>query len=100
MVETRKIATNLVADFDGCRRLAGADAHYDLGDALRARGDSEDAIQSFHRALDLDAAHFRSLAALGQMMKAAGRKAEAAEYFQKALALQLEDTDVLCGFAD
>jgi protein O-GlcNAc transferase len=77
-----------------------ADAHYNLGNALRVSGATEEAIQSFHRVLDLDAAHFHSLAALGQMMKAAGRKAEAAEHFQKALALRPDDTDVLCDYAD
>ncbi len=77
-----------------------ADAHYNLGNALRDDGCAEEALECFRRALKLDGDHFHSLAALGQTLHAAGRNAEAAEYFRKALSLAPRDTGVLCDFGD
>ncbi|HEY3939832.1 MAG TPA: tetratricopeptide repeat protein [Bryobacteraceae bacterium] len=80
-----------------------ANAHYNLGNAHRAKNNLEPAAESFRLAVKCsvkaDPVHGHALAALGQVLAAVGRADNAIPYLQEALTLMPDDPELwyLCG---
>ena len=62
-----------------------ADAHFQLGRALRARGDAFGAMTSLERAVELRPAHLPGLRALATLYEEKGFRRKAAETLERAL---------------
>ena len=87
-------------DYYGCVHLldeviqtgkAFADAHHLLGLALHLSGRSEKALESFDRALDLNAQYHEAHVHRGIVLNDLGRTAEAEEAFRSAAAARGTD---------
>jgi predicted O-linked N-acetylglucosamine transferase (SPINDLY family)/SAM-dependent methyltransferase len=70
-----------------------AEAHNNLGVALIARGESDAAIASFHRALGVDSGYVAALCSLGAILNGLGRFEEAAASLRRALQINPDDAD-------
>ncbi len=93
-------------DYYGCVHLldeviqtgkAFADAHHLLGLALHLSGRSEKALESFDRALDLNAQYHEAHVHRGIVLNDLGRTAEAEEAFRSAAAARGTDRDGIPG---
>ena len=93
-------------DYYGCVHLldeviqtgkAFADAHHLLGLALHLSGRSEKALESFDRALDLNAQYHEAHVHRGIVLNDLGRTAEAEEAFRSAAAARGADRDGIPG---
>ncbi len=93
-------------DYYGCVHLldeviqtgkAFADAHHLLGLALHLSGRSEKALESFDRALDLNAQYHEAHVHRGIVLSDLGRTAEAEEAFRSATAARGADRDGIPG---
>jgi len=70
-----------------------ADAHYNLGNALKALGRLEEAIPRYLKTLELQPDHFDAHYNLGNTNKALGRPDQALENYQRALQLKPDFSD-------
>jgi Flp pilus assembly protein TadD len=64
-----------------------AKAHYNLGNALKARGNGDEAIAAYRQAIELDPRNARAHYNLGLAVKARGQLDEAIEHYQLAIRL-------------
>jgi len=78
------------------RDPAYAAAHYNLGNAHRAKGEIGTAAECFRRAVDNDPEYGRALAALGQALQQLARTEEAVPFLRRAAVLLPDDADLHC----
>lgn len=78
------------------RDPGSAAAHYNLGNAYRAKGEMEEAEKCFRRVIDCDPEHAGALAALGQVLQKLARAEDAVPFLNRAIVLMPDDADLHC----
>ena len=78
------------------RAIRDASAHYNLGNAYRAKGEIGTAAECFRRAVESDPEHARALAALGQALQTLARTEEAVPFLREGIVLMPDDADLHC----
>lgn len=73
------------------RRPRAANAHSNLGKALKFHGRADEAIESYRRAIEIEPDDFAANCNLGNLFFTLGRLAEAAECLNRALAITPND---------
>ena len=71
-----------------------ADLHYRLGLLLRNRGQIEDALHAFQKAVDINPCYMKALIKLGLAMKEMDKTEAAIEIFKKAVAMEPDFADI------
>ena len=77
-----------------------AEAHYNLGNAYRTKGEMGAAAECFRRAVDSDPDNARAVAGLGQALKTLGRAEDAVPFLKRAVVLMSDDADLYCDLGD
>lgn len=75
------------------KRPGNPRAHNNLGTALQAGGDLEDAIEHYRRAIELLPVYAEAHLNLGQALTAQGNRSSAIEHYQRGLEFKPEDAE-------
>ena len=77
-----------------------AEAHYNLGNAYRTKGEMGAAAECFRRAVDGDPDNAGAVAGLGRALKTLGRAEDAVPFLKRAVVLTSDDADLYCDLGD
>lgn len=96
MIEYQRGNNDLAIELIGqaIQHTQSAPMFCNLGIVLLAQGKIEMALESLHRAIDLDPRYLLSYTNMGYALKSAGRGDEAVHYLKKALALSPGQADI------
>lgn len=81
------------------KRPGNPRAHNNLGAALQAAGDLDEAIEHYHRAIELLPAYAEAHFNLGETLQARGKSQSAIEHYQRGLELKPENAEAQNNFA-